>query len=396
MGFSVRGHICIRRKAKDGEPGAAGKSIRTTVWEVGKQVYAGDTQVDGIYPLDIVSDKAMSIGVSGVNFYMCKTSHTTSANSPLTNTAYWTKLNNLKPVVTYLILAELIKANFIDVADLVANTAFINALTASSAFIQNLIVNKLRVKDGNDNVLLYAGDTTFPLLCGSDQAANALTKIGADGKIYAKGGEIGGFTLAADAIGQVVDHVADYAEGIIKKDYASFCHVNESSGSGRVIIDCDAEPTPGDILMKLRTYNAGFDYDGDLPYIGLNIEAGSAYDKNPAAIRIQSGRVWGLRPKVRVITSTTTTLDGDDYHVIFNLQTASACTINLPATPPQAGQTYMIWCCNGASFTLNGNGKNIRQCYSGGSSSVSSMTVGSQQTIMVVFDGTMWNVTKIS
>ena len=92
MGFSVRGHICIRRKAKDGEPGAAGKSIRTTVWETGKQFYAGDTQVDGVYPLDIVADKAISIGVSGVNFYMCRTSHTSSANIPLTNTAYWTKL----------------------------------------------------------------------------------------------------------------------------------------------------------------------------------------------------------------------------------------------------------------------------------------------------------------
>jgi hypothetical protein len=385
MGFSVRGHICIRRKAKDGEPGAAGKSIRTTVWEAGKQYYAGDTQVDGVYPLDIVSDKAMSIGVSGVNFYMCRTSHTSASNIPLSNTAYWTKLNNLKPVVTYLILAEAIKANYIDVED----------LAASSAFIQNLIVNKLRVKDGNGHVLLYAGDTSYPLLCGSDQAAQALTKIGADGKIYAKGGEIGGFTLSDDSIGQIVDHVSDYAEGIIKKDYAKFSHVNESSGSGRVEIDCDAEPTPGHILMKLYTYNAGFDYDGDLPYIALNVQAGSTGDKNPAAIRIQAGRVWGLRPKVRVISSTTTTLDSDDYHVIFNLQTASSCTVNLPSSP-QAGQTYMIWCCNGASFSLNGNGKNMRQCYSGGSSSVSSMTVNSYQTIMAVFDGTMWNVTKIS
>ena len=168
MGFSVRGHICIRRKAKDGEPGAAGKSIRTTVWEAGKQYYAGDTQVDGVYPLDIVADKAISIGVSGVNFYMCRTSHTSAANIPLTNTAYWTKLNNLKPVVTYLILAEAIKANFIDVADLAAasafiqnlianttftqtlgaNSAFINTLIATSAFIDNLSVKHLNGADG--------------------------------------------------------------------------------------------------------------------------------------------------------------------------------------------------------------------------------------------------------
>lgn len=138
MGFSVRGHICIRRKAKDGNPGEAGKSIRTTVWETGKQYYAGDTQVDGVYPLDIVTDKAISIGVSGVNFYMCRTSHTSAASIPLSNTAYWTKLNNLKPVVTYLILAELIKANYIDVQDLAAN----------NAFIENLFVKHLNGADG--------------------------------------------------------------------------------------------------------------------------------------------------------------------------------------------------------------------------------------------------------
>lgn len=112
----------------NGTNGAPGRTIRTTVWVPGKQYYCGDTQVDGVYPLDIVSDKAISIGESGVNFYMCKNSHTSSSNIPLTNTTYWTKLNSLKPIVTYLILAEAIKANFIDVADLAANTAFINSL----------------------------------------------------------------------------------------------------------------------------------------------------------------------------------------------------------------------------------------------------------------------------
>lgn len=159
MGFSVRGHICIRRKAKDGDPGAAGKSIRTTVWETGKQYYAGDTQVDGVYPLDIVADKAMSIGVSGVNFYMCRTSHTSAANIPLTNTAYWTKLNNLKPVVTYLILAELIKANYIDVEDLAASNAFIQTLIAQQAFIENLSVKHLDSADG-----IFYGMLQFPFV----------------------------------------------------------------------------------------------------------------------------------------------------------------------------------------------------------------------------------------
>lgn len=204
MGFSVRGHICIRRKAKDGEPGAAGKSIRTTVWETGKQFYAGDTQVDGVYPLDIVADKAISIGVSGVNFYMCRTSHTSAPNIPLSNTAYWTKLNNLKPVVTYLILAEMIKASFIDVADLVANsaliqtlianttftetlaatTAFINKLISTSAFIDNLSVKHLNGADGT-----FTGGIRVPFAALADAGLTymyreATSKPGTGGDFY--------------------------------------------------------------------------------------------------------------------------------------------------------------------------------------------------------------------
>ena len=170
MGFSIRGHICIRRKAKDGDPGAAGKSIRTTVWETGKQYYAGDTQVDGVYPLDIVADKAISIGASGVNFYMCRTSHTSAANIPLSNTAYWTKLNNLKPVVTYLILAEAIKANLIDVADLAAN----------SAFIENLYVKHLSGADGDfsGEITAQSGNIAGNLEIGSNGSISSSNTTG--------------------------------------------------------------------------------------------------------------------------------------------------------------------------------------------------------------------------
>ena len=164
MGGSVRGHICVRRQAKDGTPGAAGKSIRTTVWQAGKTYYAGDTDVDGVYPLDIVSDKAMAIGTSGVNFYMCVKTHTSPATSNLTNTTYWQKLNSLKPVVTYLILSEAIKASYLDVADLAANSAFISRLIAStiftdqlaanSAFLANLVAKRIRSAIAGKRVLI--------------------------------------------------------------------------------------------------------------------------------------------------------------------------------------------------------------------------------------------------
>ena len=183
MGFKVRGHICVRRKAKDGEAGAAGRSIRTTVWQAGKQYYAGDTPVDGVYPLDIVSDKAMAIGTSGVNFYMCVRSHTSPNTSNLTNTTYWQKLNSLKPVVTYLILAEAIKANFIDVADLAAASAFIQNLIANNAFITNLasdsaFINNLYVKHLNG----ADGDFSGVVKAQSGEITGIM-KIGENGKL---------------------------------------------------------------------------------------------------------------------------------------------------------------------------------------------------------------------
>ena len=232
MGFSVRGHICIRRKAKDGDPGEAGKSIRTTVWETGKQYYAGDTQVDGVYPLDIVADKAISIGVSGVNFYMCRTSHTSASNIPLTNTAYWTKLNNLKPVVTYLILAELIKANYIDVQDLAAatafinslvanttftealaaNTAFINKLIATSAFIDNLSVKHLNGADGT-----FTGGIRVPFVALADAGLtymyrDSTSKPGTGGDFY-----FYHYQLKADSASyiDISQHVSYYEECVI-------------------------------------------------------------------------------------------------------------------------------------------------------------------------------------
>lgn len=180
----LRGHICIRRKAKDGADGAAGKSIRTTVWETGKQYYAGDTQVDGVYPLDIVSDKAMAIGTSGVNFYMCKVSHTSSSNIPLTNTSYWTKLNSLKPVVTYLILAEMIKASFIDVDDLVTNSALVQKLIADSAFITNLATDSAFIQQLEVQHLSGAdGDFSGEITAESGKITGNL-EIGSSGSIY--------------------------------------------------------------------------------------------------------------------------------------------------------------------------------------------------------------------
>ena len=67
---SARGHICIRRKAKDGEPGKTGNpglTIRTTAWETGKE-YRNDLTLDvtSVRYLDICLDKNVTVGVSNI------------------------------------------------------------------------------------------------------------------------------------------------------------------------------------------------------------------------------------------------------------------------------------------------------------------------------------------
>ena len=114
-----------------GPQGPIGKSIRTTVWEANKQYYDGSVQApDGIYYLDIVTDVDMAVGFSSVHAYMCIASHISDADHDYTDTDKWLQLANVAPFITPFILAEKIKAGFIDVADLLADNAFINNLVA--------------------------------------------------------------------------------------------------------------------------------------------------------------------------------------------------------------------------------------------------------------------------
>lgn len=237
---SARGHICIRRKAKDGEPGKTGNpglTIRTTAWETGKE-YRNDLTLDvtSVRYLDICLDKNVTVGVSNINAYVCIKTHTSSANIPLGHTTYWQRMNSLAPIVTALILTQLLKAEHIDVDDLAANQAFIRklvatalfttqltaseafitklvaseffieTLSADNAFLNDLYVKHLNAADGSfkgtvtiynalNAIIARLGEAEFPLWLGGASAAAAVTKVKADGelqtsKIKATGGTL--------------------------------------------------------------------------------------------------------------------------------------------------------------------------------------------------------------
>lgn len=60
---------------------------------------------------------------------------------------YWTGMNSLKPIYTALVLANRIKAKYLDVDDLSANAGFITNLVSQQAFIDELNTKSLKAKE---------------------------------------------------------------------------------------------------------------------------------------------------------------------------------------------------------------------------------------------------------
>jgi len=81
--------------------------------------------------------------------WICKQTHTaSSSNKPASSsTQYWDVMNSMKPIYTALVLANRIKAQYLDVGDLSANTAFITNLISQSAFIEQLNTKSLKAKE---------------------------------------------------------------------------------------------------------------------------------------------------------------------------------------------------------------------------------------------------------
>lgn len=173
----VKGSQTVTR-ARKGDTGNGGITYRISVWESGK-VYRNDSSLntDGERVIDIAVNKAMSmIGDSTFIARKCKVTHTSNSSTiPLTNNTYWEDLNQFQPIVTPVVLAQVISADFIDVA--------------------NLVAQHVQVKNGNVVVADMGGDSTYPLFLGATTASNAKTKVKNDGelitsKINATGGLI--------------------------------------------------------------------------------------------------------------------------------------------------------------------------------------------------------------
>lgn len=147
-----------------GADGVAGAIIRRLVWKEGEE-YRNDVIDDTVAPdgnkyIDICTNKQIAfVSDTSLVVMVCQKTHTASSEIPFASGTYWKTVNPMKPIMTALILAQAISADYIDVETLAANTAFITKL-----FAQQITAEKMKLTSGceiNGKVNIASGRILF-------------------------------------------------------------------------------------------------------------------------------------------------------------------------------------------------------------------------------------------
>ena len=189
-------------------------------------------------------------------------------------------------------------------------------------------------------LMFFAGATDV------QNAAAANTRIYGDGsqftkKLYANGGEIGGFTISEDKLVSGNYDVGE-EEMTLSKEKIRFRH---KGTSGEVYIGVNNPVFPPSLgaiscLMSVENKDPSSDNRiGILIEVDGNLEA-LLPDRVNAAVWVESGSFVGFRPRSTYVESGQTNLDYLDSVVYVNTSSGNA-VLTLP-TNPQPDQMYMI------------------------------------------------------
>ena len=289
---------------------------------------------------------------------------------------YWTSMNSFKPIYTALVLANRIKAKYLDVDDLAANDAFISALT----------VNKLTVKNGN-SIIAKIGDMEnytvdgvsgkYPFWMGGATPADAVTRIDSTGKlttanIVAKGGKIGNFSinsglwltasgdgysmgfsaaafdLQSNSIGITPEDTSYNKRSLTQSSHIHFAGYEDTyhSFSERLLAYMYARVNnPNNYPIQYRNVALEVEASGSIKY-SINPTSGYQRKGNFSIVSL-GGKFLGWRPEIRAINSDATLYPADCVVVV-----SDDCTITFP-TSPEDGQTYFIFIMAKYNITLN-------------------------------------------
>ena len=397
--MKAQGHITVTR-ARKGDTGAVGISYRVSYWQSGKE-YRNDLQNTTASErfIDICVNMPISmIGDSNFKAYQCISTHTSDdTTNTLGRAGLWTAVNNLKPLISPLILANKIVADYIDVDTLYvkhlngADGTFTGSLSAASGTFRGT----LTVYNASNAVVARIGDsalysnTLYPFYIGGNTPDNAVTKIDSTGKIttnniVANGGKIGNFSI--DNGLWLTSKGENYSMGfsaavfdlecnneamspINHSSYLTYNTVQNSffnvsgyeqayySSSRRVVASIKAAVTnPNKYPLRMRVVGAEIEASGASPY---SLEPQNGYTRyGNFSIVAKAGKMLGWRPEIRAINSDATLYPADCFIVV-----SGSCTITFP-TSPEDGQTYFILIMAKYNITLNFGSK---QCWRNGS-----------------------------
>lgn len=318
----------------------------------------------------------------------------------------------------------LVMTSLVAVGDTSTSDTNVEAFLNGSSFAQDSTHGKLILASGIPEA---ASDDNTDL---EARACEATTRIYEDGyletssgkfkgNISAKYGNVGCLGIGSDSV--VIDGTANNSDGTTRRNYSAIrsdygIAFHSKDNSDKTEINCSFG------WKSVQASTAAYDYNGNQlsrsPLIqyrtGLCVEVDSQrttpYDylnavyvsmtgaKENNAIRvangdikIDKGRICGLRPSSRVVTTTSTVyLSEYDHTVVFNVSSGTV-TVYLPSSPIE-GQEYDLYTCHTPmDITIKTQGgTNMYDFINATNHTTASYTADRRRHIHIFYAGGQW------
>lgn len=336
VAMKAQGHQLVTR-ARKGDTGAVGISYRVSYWQAGKE-YRNDlnntTASERI--IDICVNMPISlIGDANFRAYQCVSTHTSDATTnTLGKVGLWESVNSLKPLVSPLILAGKIVADYIDV-----DTLNVKKLTVYNA--SNAIIAKM----GDMGDYMVDGvSAKYPFWIGGATPATAVTRIDSTGKLTTSNivatGSFESSVEEEEYHGNVKITGGAMVYNVSGNGYGGTAIIGYRSSSDRACISVYA--TQEDPALYVEHTGGSEALRVGKGHIGIAANAGIELYDSSSYIESIAGLYLGFKtPKHRIYSSTTIHTDSysNSEHTIITW--GSNITLTFDATPVK-GKEYDI------------------------------------------------------
>ena len=180
--------VIIGNFAEAGPMGKMGCTVRTSIWQSGVEYHNDSALTTEPKYIDVVYVENSSAN-GGYDVYQCETTHTSSGSAFSYDTSKWTKLSDVGPIYSPLIVAKNAAIKF-------SQSQQINLV------YNNAIFGSFRYVDSTADYAFWLGGSTGATATTSITRAGALKATNATitGTINATAGQIAGMKISGDAL----------------------------------------------------------------------------------------------------------------------------------------------------------------------------------------------------